>query len=69
MATTVVDDARLKELVREVVVELLQERRGLMYELVSEAIEDAALSRAIEEGEKTEFVSRDEVLKALDRES
>lgn len=69
MVSTALDDARLKQLVKEAVVELLRERRGPMHDLVAEVIEDMALSRAIEEGEKTEIVSRDEVLKALDRES
>ena len=62
------DETRLRQLVKDAVAELLQERRSLMRELIAEVIEDIALSRAIDEGEKTPIVSRDEVLKALDRE-
>ncbi|HUT35963.1 MAG TPA: hypothetical protein VNE39_20920 [Planctomycetota bacterium] len=69
MLSTTLDDARLRQIVKEAVVELLQERRGLMHDLVAQAIEDVALSRAIEEGEKTERVSREAVFKALEGES
>lgn len=39
-----------------------------MRELVAEAIEDIALSRAIEEGLRTETVDRDTVFRLLERE-
>jgi len=68
MASAVVDDARLKQLVKEAVVEMLQDRRSPLHELISEAIEDIALSRAIEEGEKTERVSRDAIFPPQPRE-
>lgn len=69
MAPTGLEQTHLRQLVKEAVTELLQERRSLMRDLIAEVIEDVGLSRAIEEGEKTRIVSRDEVLKALDRES
>lgn len=45
--------------------ELLQERRELLYDLLVEALEDFALVNAIKEGEATEAVSRDEVFQTL----
>ncbi|MBM4035241.1 MAG: hypothetical protein FJ291_26150 [Planctomycetes bacterium] len=68
MVSMTLNKTQLRELVKEAVTELLQERRSLMRELIAEVIEDIALSRAIDEGEKTPIVSREEVLKALDRE-
>jgi len=48
------------------VVEIVEERRDLFQEMITEALEDVALARAIEEGEKTKAVSRTEVFSALD---
>jgi hypothetical protein len=68
MVSTDLDQTQLRRLVKDAVPELLQERRSLLRDLIAEVIEDIALSRAIEEGEKTPIVSREEVFKALDRE-
>ena len=61
------DDQRLKELVKAAVVELIEERRDLVLDLLEEALEDVGLARAIEEGSATPLVARDEVLQLLDR--
>jgi hypothetical protein len=47
-------------------VELLQERKDLIYDLVTEIVEDYALARAIKEGEQTRKVSREKVVRALE---
>ena len=52
------DDARLKSLLKETLVELLEERREEFSELLLEALEDLALSRAIREGEGTGLVDK-----------
>jgi hypothetical protein len=59
------DDARLKALLKETLVELLEERREEFSELVLEALEDLALSRAIREGEGSGFVDKNEILKII----
>ena len=56
-------DDQIKKLVKAALVEVLEERR----DLIQEALEDMALARAIEEGERTELVGRDEVVKLLER--
>ena len=56
---------QLKELLKAALVEVLEERRDLIHDVVEEAMEDVALARAIEAGESTENVSRDEVFKLL----
>ena len=66
MGETSIDESRIKDLIKQAVLEVLQERRDLISELFSEAIEDLGLTQAIREGESTESVSRDEVIKALE---
>ncbi|MBI2304123.1 MAG: hypothetical protein HYU86_05190 [Chloroflexi bacterium] len=56
---------QLKELLKAALVEVLEEQRDLIHDIVEEAMEDVALARAIEAGKSTENVSRDEVFKLL----
>jgi hypothetical protein len=64
MATTV-NDAKLKKVLKTALVEVLDERREDFRDLFTEAIEDLALVRAIQEGESTKTVSKGNVLKVL----
>jgi len=66
MSTTLIDEAKLKELLKSAILEILEERKDLVCEVLEEALEDIALARAIEEGEQSELVTRDEVFKALE---
>lgn len=66
MSSTLIDEAKLKEALKSAIVEVLEERRDLVREVLEEALEDIALARAIDEGEQSELVSRDEVLNALE---
>jgi hypothetical protein len=65
MADISLEDPRVKELFKEAVLEALQERRDLLYDVFAEVIEDLALAKAIKEGELTESVTRAEVLDSL----
>lgn len=65
MAQASIEEGRLKELLKSAIVEVLEERRELVLEVFEEALEDVALVRAIEEGERSPLVSRDEVIKLL----
>lgn len=56
-----IDEIRTKELLRQVVLELLQEKRSELYELVLEAMEEIGLANAIREGRQDDFVSEDEI--------
>lgn len=51
----------LKILLKEALVEVLQERRDLLQNAMEDALEDIALSRAIESEKNSEVVSRDEI--------
>ena len=69
MAHITLNEAQIKELFKQAFVELLHERRDLLYELVEEIIEDWALARAIREGEETAAVGRGEVFQVLEEAS
>ncbi len=59
------DDQRIKDLLKQAVVELLEERLDLFSEFIAEAIEDAGLVKAIREGQTSYAISKKEVTKIL----
>jgi hypothetical protein len=63
---TPIDEARLKQMLKSAVAEVLDERREFVKEIVEEAMEDIALARAIDDGVSTEMVNRDAVFKILE---
>jgi hypothetical protein len=62
----VIDEGRLKEILKMALIEVFEERKSLFYELITEAMEDVALVRAIKEGEATKSVKRTEVFGILE---
>jgi hypothetical protein len=60
------DDKRLKDLFKTAVLEVLEERKEFLRDLIEETMEDIALARAIEQGQRTEEVSRGEVISLLE---
>ena len=66
MSSVTLDERQIKDLFKQAVLELFQERRDLLYDLLAEVIEDFALANAIKEGESTETVSRAEVFRILE---
>lgn len=60
------DDGKLKEALKQALVEVLQERPELFSNIFAEALEDIALARAIHAGEASGEVSRAEVMKLLE---
>ena len=66
----IIDDKnQLKEVFKQAIAELLQERRDLLYDVFIEVLEDIALASAIKDGEETEIVSRKQVFKILESDS
>ena len=59
------DDQKIKALFKEAIVEVMEENQELVSSLLVEALEDIGLSRAIEEGENSESVCRQEIFKVL----
>jgi hypothetical protein len=66
MSTKALEDERLKGILKSALVEALDERRDMLRELIAEAIEDIAMTRAIEEGATSTVVESVEVYKFLD---
>jgi hypothetical protein len=65
MSNTPIAEEQIKELFKQAIFEVLQERKDWFYDLFAEVIEDFALGRAIREGETEETVSREEVFRTL----
>ena len=63
----VTEERRLKGLLKDAVVEVLEERRDLLRDALQESLEDVALVRAIQDGEKSRLVSRQQVFRQFER--
>ena len=63
---TIIDDSRLKQLLKEAFIEALEEKKNIFHDLMIEAMEDVALVRAIKEGEGSETIDKQEVFSILD---
>ncbi len=61
-----ISDEKTKELLTEVIVDLLKTKRNVMREIVLEALEEVGLANAIAEGRKDDFVSEEEIFSILD---
>jgi len=66
MATVTIEEGKLQGLIKTALIDVLENRRDLMREVVEETLEDWAFSRAIEEGLKSKAASRDEVFAILE---
>jgi hypothetical protein len=61
------DEAKLKEIFRGVVSEVLEEKKEMLYSIFFEALEDAAMINAIKEGEASGVADRNEVYSILNK--
>lgn len=61
-----ISDEKTKELLTEVLVEMIQQKRGVFQEIFLEALEEVGLANAIAEGRKSEFVSENEIRSILE---
>lgn len=57
----------MKNIIKEAITEVLESRPDLIKNAVLKAMEDIALGKAIEEGDKKEYVSYDELMKVMDK--
>ena len=61
-----ISDEKTKELLTEVVIEMIKQKREIFYEIIVEAMEEVGLANAIIEGRKNEFVSEENISKILE---
>jgi hypothetical protein len=64
---TVLEERRLKGLLKTAVTEVLTERQDLLRDALRESLEDMAIVRAIQTGEKSPLVSRKKIFRRLER--
>ena len=62
------EESQLKAVLKAAITEVLEEKRDLLREAVEEALEDIGMLNAMQAGESSEEVSRDEVFKILEAE-
>ncbi|HLX95095.1 MAG TPA: hypothetical protein VKU37_05060 [Verrucomicrobiae bacterium] len=64
---TAVEERRIKVLLKNAVVEVLEERQDLLRGALQESLEDMAMLKAIQQGEKTRLTSRKKIFQRLTR--
>ena len=64
---TAVEERRLKGLLKTAVAEVLAERQDLLRDALRESLEDLAILRAIQLGEKSPMISRKKAFQRLER--
>jgi len=63
---TQIDENRLKQILKEALIEALEEKKDTFHELIVEAIEDIGMINAIREGQDTETVSKQDIFDILE---
>jgi L-lactate utilization protein LutC len=61
-----ISDEKTKELLTEVMVELIKTRKDIFYEIILEALEEVGLANAILEGRENNFVSEEKIFSIID---
>ena len=61
-----ISDEKTKELLTEVLVEMIQQKREVFQEILLEALEEVGLANAIAEGRKNEFVGEETIMDILE---
>jgi hypothetical protein len=63
-----IDDETTKEMLTEIMVEIIKTRKELFYDVILEALEEISLANAIKEGRQDNFVSEEKIFTLLDGE-
>jgi len=62
---TSVDDIKLKNLMKQALIEAIEEKKEAVHDLLVEAMEDVAMIRAIQNGEDSGIADREEIFGIL----
>ncbi|MCB0231515.1 MAG: hypothetical protein KDH08_02305 [Anaerolineae bacterium] len=60
------NEVQAKSLLKEIVLELVQERRDWFSEIMVEALEEIGLANAIQEGRQDQFVDEEQIMAILE---
>jgi hypothetical protein len=61
-----ISDEKTKEILTEILIDLIKTRRDLFSDIIRDALEEVGLANAILEGRKNEFVSEESIFSILD---
>ncbi|BBO17411.1 conserved hypothetical protein [Candidatus Brocadia pituitae] len=61
-----INENKMKELLKDALIEMMKDKREFFYEIVKEAIEDVGLANAIKEGRKNIFVDEQRIMDILE---
>lgn len=64
-ATISLDDETTKNLLTEILVDMIHNKREVFYDIMLEALEDVGLTHAIIEGRQDDYVSEHEIFSIL----
>lgn len=67
MSNLSLSETQLKSLMKAAILEIFQERRDLFQDLIAEALEDIALTKAIDGGKDSLSVDRDTIFGILEQ--
>lgn len=59
-------DEKTKELLTEIITEMIKQKKEVFYDIVLEALEEVGLANAIAEGRKNDFVSEEKIFELLE---
>ncbi len=62
-----INDDKTKEILTEIMIDILKNRKDLFYDIVIEALEEIGLANAIQEGRQDNFIEEEEIFSLLDR--
>ncbi len=57
----IISDEKTKELLTEVIIEMIKQKREIFYEIILEALKEVGLANAITEGRKDKFVNEERI--------
>ena len=59
------DDNKLKNLMKQAIIEAIEEKKDVVHDILVDALKDVAMIHAIQDGEDSGSVSRDEIFGVL----
>jgi hypothetical protein len=59
------DDNKLKNLMKQAIIEAIEEKKDMVHDILVDALEDVAMIHAIQDGEDSGSVNRDEIFGIL----
>ena len=61
-----ISDEKMRDVLKDILIELMQEKRELFHDVLVEALEDVGLGNAIAEGRRDDFVDEDSISAILE---